>query len=173
MKRCGLAVSLGATLFLAVLANPNGAAAGSHRRCHPVDATFTSGLVGPPECTSMLGCAEGTIRHDALLKGSMFVTLLEYAPLPASVPQSVISVTTSRSLEPRRGGSLSAEGYGVFETASGFITGDFTDSLFSEVNFITGGTGRFTGATGTLYQFGWATGPASFAGEIHGTVCLP
>jgi hypothetical protein len=148
------------------------AVAGSHRRprCHEVDATFTSELV---PCASPLGCASGVIRHDPLIKGAMFVTLTAAADLPDMEPASpaVKSVTTERSLSPRQGGTLSVNGFGVFDTAAGFLTGDFTGALFSEVNFITGGTGRFEYATGTLYQFGWATGPTTFAGEIHGTVC--
>jgi len=152
------------------------AVAGSHRRhgCHEVDATFRSELVFPPDCASPLGCASGVIRHDSLIKGEMFVTLTGGAPLPAVEPATpaVLSVTTVRSLTPYRGGELSLNGYGVFNTAAGLATGDFTGALFSEVNFITGGTGRLEGATGTLYQYGWATGPTTFAGEIRGTVCV-
>lgn len=165
-----------AVFAISVMGTTLADAGGRHRRhrCHAVDATFRSHGVVPEECASPLGCAAGIIRHDWLIKGKMFVTITNGAPLPETPPASpsVLSVTTERTVHPRRGGELSMNGYGVFETAAGLATGDFTGALFSEVNFITGGTGRFEGATGTLYQFGWATGPNTFAGEIHGTVCL-
>ena len=147
---------------------PNGAVAGSKPtpRCHDIDADFKSELA-TEGCTSPFGlCASGTIRHDHLLKGSMFVTLNDIAPsagMPASEPPPVLSVSGERLLTPYRGGTLSAHVIGVFDTARG---------IFDEVNLITGGTGRFADATGTLHVFGQATDPTTFAGEIHGTICL-
>ena len=57
-------------------------------------------------------------------------------------------------------------GIGVFG-ATGSLT------MFDELNVITGGTGRFAGATGTLHVFGRATSATTFAGEFGGTICVP
>ena len=161
---------------------PNGALAGSKPtsrghdpkltpRCHDVDADFKSELT-TEGCSSAIGlCASGTIKHDHLLRGSMFVTLNDSAPsagMPASEAPTVLSVSGERLLTPRRGGTLSAHviGIGILDPATGAIL------MFDELNLITGGTGRFAGATGTLQVFGQATGPTTFAGQIHGTICL-
>lgn len=138
-------------------------------RCHEVDADFTSELAsGDERCVSPFGlCASGSISHDALIKGPMFVTIHDSAPsagmMPTSEPASMLSVSGERTLTTHRGGSLSAHVTGIFDTAQ---------VIFSELNVITGGTGRFAGATGTLHVLGRATGPTSFAGEIRGTLCL-
>jgi hypothetical protein len=57
----------------------------------------------------------------------------------------------------------SAHVIGAFDTAQ---------VIFDELNIITGETGRFAGATGTLDVFGQATGPTTFAGEIRGRICV-
>jgi len=97
----------------------------------------------------------------------MFVTIGDLAPsagMPASEPASMLSVSGERSLTPNRGGTLSAHETAIFDTNLGY---------FDALNVITGGTGRFAGATGALHLFGRATGPTTFAGEIRGTICLP
>ena len=52
------------------------------QQCHDIDADFTSELApGDPRCTSPTGlCAAGSIRHDAVLKGAMFVSIDDSAP---------------------------------------------------------------------------------------------
>jgi hypothetical protein len=138
--------------------------------CHEVDASFSSELAADG-CTSPLGlCAAGRVRHDALLRGPMFVTLLEAAPsagLPSTSPL-LLSVNGERVLTPRHGGSLAASVVGVFDQNPD------SPSLghFVELNVITGGTGFFAGARGVLHVSGQPTGPTSFAGRITGQVCL-
>jgi hypothetical protein len=147
----------------------SGAAAdGSEKRgCREIDAEFTS-EIDTANCTSPLGlCAAGAIRHDALLKGTMFVTITDAAPsagMPNSEPPTLLSVSGVRTLSPRRGGTLTAHVVGVFDTAAG---------SFAELNVITAGTGRFSGATGTLHVAGRGIGPTTFGGEITGVMCLP
>ena len=65
---------------------------------------------------------------------------------------------------PLRGGTLSLHvvGIGIFGSSL---------EMFDELNIITGGTGRFAGATGTLHVAGRATSATTFAGEMSGTVC--
>jgi hypothetical protein len=151
-------------LLTATSANPAGAVSRSTGKCHAVDADFRSELA-PEGCTGLF-CASGLIKHDALLKGPMFVTLEAAAPSAGipSEPASTLSVSGVRTLSPRRGGTLTAHVIGVFETVAG---------TFAELNIITGGTGIFTGATGTLYVAGRPAGVDTFQGEITGNVCLP
>jgi hypothetical protein len=142
---------------------------GSTPKCHTVDADFTSALTSEG-CTSPLGlCAIGSIKHDALIKGPMFVTINAAAPsagLPGIEPPSVLSVSGERTLRPLRGGTLSLHvvGIAIFGTSL---------EMFDELNLITGGTGRFAGATGTLHVAGRATSPTTFEGEMSGQVCVP
>jgi hypothetical protein len=136
-------------------------------RCREVDADFTSELA-PVGCASPLGlCATGQIVHDPLLKGPMAITISDGAPsagMPASEPPSLLSVSGTRTLTPARGGTLTARAVGVLDSAT---------FEFTELNVITGGSGRLTGATGTLYVNGRATSPTTFAGRITGTICTP
>lgn len=164
-------LSLLAGLCLIATASTHSAQVPAHgtKRCHNVDADFTSQLTAEA-CTSPLGlCASGSIKHDALIKGPMFVTINDAAPhagMPASEPASVLSVSGERKLMPLRGDTLTLHVVG---------TGIFGASLemFDELNLITGGTGRFAGATGTLHVAGRATSTTTFEGEITGKVCVP
>jgi hypothetical protein len=139
------------------------------KRCHDIDADFTSQLTAEG-CTSPLGlCASGSIKHDALIKGPMFVTINDAAPnagMPASEPASVLSVSGERTLTPLRGGTLTLHvvGIGIFGASL---------EMYDELNLITGGTGRFAGATGTLHVAGRATSASTFEGEMTGKVCMP
>jgi hypothetical protein len=145
------------------------AVANGTARCHDVDADFTSQLT-TEGCTSPLGlCASGTIKHDPLIKGPMFVTINNAAPsagMPEIEPPSVLSVSGERNLTPLRGGTLSLHviGIGIFGTSL---------EMFDELNIITKGTGRFRGATGTLHVAGRATSSTTFAGEMTGRICVP
>jgi hypothetical protein len=121
-------------------------------------------------CTSPLGlCASGVVKHDFLIKGPMFVSVNDAAPsagMPNSEPASVLSVSGERRIAPHRGGTLTLHVVGVA------IQGAADLERFSEINTITGGTGRFEGATGTLNFAGQATSPTTFAGVLNGEICL-
>ena len=88
MKRLTI-LAVAMCLIAALGPTTAGAVASRTGRCHDVDADFTSELA-PENCTSPLGlCAAGAIKHDTLLKGSMFVTIADGAPsagMPASEP---------------------------------------------------------------------------------------
>jgi hypothetical protein len=139
-------------------------------KCHDVDADFASHLT-TENCASPLGlCGAGTIKHDSVIKGPMFVTINDAAPsagMPNSEPPSVLSVSGERSITPHRGGTLTLHVVGVAIMGA---AGDL--ERFSEINTITGGTGRFAGATGTLNFAGQATSATTFAGAISGEICL-
>jgi hypothetical protein len=164
-------LSLVAGLCLIATATSHSAPARAHgtKGCHNVDANFSSQLTSDA-CTSPLGlCASGFIRHDALIKGPMFVAINDAAPhagMPASEPASVLSMSGERRLMPLRGGTLTLHVVGVAIFGASL-------ELFDELNLITGGTGRFAGATGTLHVAGRATSPTTFEGEMTGKVCLP
>jgi hypothetical protein len=168
MKRLAI-LAVAACLISATGPSTADAVTKSGARCHDVDADFTSELT-TEGCTSPLGlCASGYIKHDALLKGPMFVSINDGAAsagMPRSEPESVLSVSGERRLMPFRGGTLSLHvvGIAIFGTNTNL-------ELFDELNIVTGGTGRFAGATGTLHVAGRATSATTFAGEMSGTVC--
>ena len=166
-----MSVALAACLISAIGPSTAVEATRPTAKCHDVDADFTSELA-TEGCTSPLElCAAGAIKHDPIIKGPMFVTINDAAAsagMPTSEPASILSVSGERILRPRRGGTLSAHVVGIAVVGpSGALT------MFDELNLVTGGTGRFAGASGTLHVFGRATSPTTFAGEIGGTICFP
>jgi hypothetical protein len=118
-------------------------------------------------CTSPIAfCSTGTVSAGGMLNGAFAGTVLALAPaagLPAFVPAATVSFVANHAIETPRG-TLSMVGTGVFDTARG---------VFAEADPITGGTGVFAGATGTLWLTGTSPdGGATFAGDVTGEVCV-
>lgn len=135
-------------------------------KCHEVRAKIA--LVSVAEnCASPVGlCTTGAVTGGGIVNGVFGGIALGFAPaagLPNLVPNSTLSFVADHKIETPRG-TLSMRGSGVFDTARG---------EYSEVDPITGGTGIFAGATGTLWLTGTSPdGGASFAGPLFGQVCL-
>jgi hypothetical protein len=64
-----------------------------------------------------------------------------------------------------RNGAVTFKSYGVWDLGE-------PDAPFSELAVVVSGTGRFTGATGSISFWGNPASPTTFAGRIQGRICL-
>ena len=133
--------------------------------CFRVRAKIKTSVVAEgEECGSPFGiCTAGKIFRGGLLNGTTFYVVDSVGP-GAGVglnPAEVLSYAGELTITTRRG-TLTTQDLGVV---------DYAEGVFSEFDIVTGGTGIFEGATGTLFIFGSAT-PESFMGKIEGKICL-
>src|SRR5262245_49336355 len=113
-------------------------------------------------------CTVGQVTGDGLLRGTTLFTAtgldtstgVNLGDLPTTVSDAgTWTVTTAH-------GTLTTSSIGMLDLAKG---------LFFDLGRISGGTGRFDGATGTLFFFGSVSGSfpvLQFDGDIRGEVCL-
>jgi hypothetical protein len=118
-------------------------------------------------CTSPVGfCVEGIISGGGWINGKTKATILGLAPsvgLPGIEPETTLSVAGHRTIETQHG-ILTLRFTAVFDTARG---------EFSELLRVTDGTGKFLGATGTLYLTGRLSADGiSIEGDFTGVICL-
>ena len=134
--------------------------------CFRVRGKITTTLV-PPDgpCDSPIGiCTEGIITKGGILNGTTYYVTGRSAPgagIDDFDPNTVLSYAGELTITTKHG-TLSTNDLGVV---------DYIEGVFSEFDIITGGTGIFTGATGTLYIFGETTADG-FKGKIKGNLCL-
>jgi len=138
--------------------------------CKSINARLSSLLVPPEECPSpFVLCTQGTV-HNGLLRGETFFTASELVLAAGfdSPPFPVASYTGALRIHTRRG-SLTTEGVGIFDP----LPPPDGDGTFAQFDRLVGGTGRFEGATGTLYFFGVGNEDGSgFESAVRGEVCL-
>jgi hypothetical protein len=131
-------------------------------RCTRIKASLATAIVAE-NCPSPVGlCAAGVIAGNRLIEGTTFASVLGLAPsagLPGLEPETTLSLAGERTIRASRG-TLMLRLAGVFDTARG---------EFAEIDRVTSGTGRFEGATGTLWITG--TGTNVFEGQITGQIC--
>ena len=118
-------------------------------------------------CTSPVGfCVEGVVTGGGWINGKTKATILGLAPsvgLPGIEPETTLSAAGDRTIETSHG-TLTLRFTAVFDTVRG---------EFSELLRVTGGTGKFLGATGTLYLTGQLSADGiSIEGDFTGEVCL-
>jgi hypothetical protein len=151
------------SLMTAVIALVGGTAArrssAAHVTCHEVHGTIDTAFSGGP-CESATGlCTAGTITRAGRLEGttSYKLDVLAASARPeASSYAGVLTLTTNQ-------GTLTLDDTGMV---------DFGGGVFTEYQTVVGGTGRFAGATGTLFASGFLTADRTgFGGPISGTLC--
>jgi hypothetical protein len=118
-------------------------------------------------CTSPVGfCVEGVIAGGGWINGKTKATILGLAPsvgLPGIEPETTLSAAGDRTIETSQG-TLTLRFTAVFDTVRG---------EFSELLRVTEGTGKFLGATGTLYLNGRLSADGiSIEGDFTGVICL-
>jgi hypothetical protein len=138
-------------------------AGGQH--CKNIKAQFSSNVL-LSGCTSVVGlCTTGTVQNGPLTSTFSF-TALGLGPtagMPGVEPPTTLSLSGSVVFDLGADGQVFSADVGIFDSARG---------LFTEVHRINGGTGKFVGATGELFGFGFARPDGSgFDGELRGTVC--
>jgi len=162
--RKSLFVAIGSLLTLGVVA------VGSS----PGIATPPCHEVGPPahvhssidntNCTATAGaCTSGVFTGDDLLAGTTHAVgdgVAESAGMPDAEPSSTLSFDTVYTITTQNGAVVFKD-TGVFDGAAG---------LFAERMVVTGGSGRFTNASGHLFFTG--TGTTTFDADVTGEICL-
>ena len=134
--------------------------------CIPVQAKIKA-LFNIAGCTSPVGlCTTGQITGGGILNGETRFTALSIAPAAGMTgiePDSTLSYHGVLEII-TRDGVLYIRDVGVF---------DQDVRVYSEVDRITAGIGRFENASGTLFIYGNAFEDGSgFDGEVRGQVCL-
>ncbi len=157
--RTGMLLLLTSALILVPLTSSPAAA---DPNCRKVHGRLFLEAEAVPTCGSPVGlCATATIRGSLKAVGSFVGTsILPTADTPAT---GVVVVTGDNSYQ--------TDG-GQFFTKDAIVLSTVGDGDFAEVDVVVGGTGQWTGATGTLT----ATGTfANGAGEgfIEGQICVP
>lgn len=139
---------------------------GPDRKCKQIDAKLASVRVAE-HCGSPVDfCAAGVISGDELIAGTFRASAFGFVSsvgLPGVEPETTLSYAGDRTVDTRRG-TLTLRFTGVFDTAR---------AEFSELERVETGTGRFEGATGTIWVIGQADATATaFEGRLLGHVCL-
>jgi hypothetical protein len=121
-------------------------------------------------CTSPVDlCTKGTVESsDPSLAGATWffssLATAKAAGLPASLPASMLSYAGSVVVTTPRDGTFTTSNAGVFDTAAG---------AFSQLDRVTGGTGKFAGAEGShIFITGTGGGEAGFQSHVRGELCL-
>ena len=164
MKRY-VAVLLGVAFLLAASAPPAAA------QCQTITAVDDSVLLPPgADCPSPVGfCASSDrVQGNHGFRGTFFFQALAFEPI-ASDPLGRLAVSGISTFT-LADGTVTISDVSVFDPASPQGTGTGT---FSGIGRITGGTGRFAGATGEVFTTGrvHASGTA-FTTETRLEVCF-
>jgi hypothetical protein len=161
----GGGMSMMRTLTLTVLLVTATTTARAEADCQSIHATQSASLVFDGSCTSPTGlCTRGEVRGALSGKTSLAITALaESAGMAGAEPASTLSYQAQMTIETRQG-TLRLSDVAVYDALAG---------VFTEVGRVSGGTGRYAGAAGTLY-FSGAFDPAtaSFTMAVSGTLCL-
>ncbi len=132
--------------------------------CFPVSAKIKTNW-SIEDCESPIGsCTVGTIKKGGFLDGtsSYTATSMAYAAgMPEVEEDSTLSYAGILTITTKHG-TLTLSDVGIMES---------TNNVFSELNRVEEGTGKFEGATGILFMFGDVT-PTGFDGKINGNLCL-
>jgi hypothetical protein len=139
--------------------------------CKQIHASIQSHVVEAGTAACPIACTAGVVTSDGLLRGKTHFTATGLTPgagLTTTDPNTTFSDSGTFVLTTNHG-TLTTSSIGMFDLANG---------VFFDIGAVSGGTGRFEGATGTLFFFGSVVpttgGPLAlaFEGDIRGEVCL-
>jgi len=156
-----------ATLTLVILSGAIGMPTASAAECRSVRGSIEETVLPASECTSPVGlCADEKLSGQ--LRGDASFIAAKIIPTDDTPATGVVFVTGDITIADaklgRNQGTLTVKSAASFRTVG---DGDLTDT-----QVITGGTGDFAGATGSLRISGNVVGDTG-AASYKGTVCLP
>ena len=172
MAMTGLAKRRMAVVGMAVMAGVVGTAAnpssaGAKASCQDVHGRIVAQVTTEGCDSAVFLCTTGTISGAGPLNGASFFTALALAPgagLSPLVPPSTLSYTGDFVITTKQG-TLTLRDVGI---------ADFANALFTELDSITSGTGKFAGASGNWFISGFITGGGTgFDGDFDGQLCVP
>lgn len=134
--------------------------------CIPIHAKIRSTFFAEGCYSPVRLCTTGEITEGGILNGTTEFTALSLAPaagMSGVEPDTTLSYSGLLKITTTHG-MLLIRDVGMFDTAKG---------VFSELDRITEGTERFSGASGTLFIYGTASADGTgFGGSIRGEICL-
>lgn len=140
-----------------------------HERCksfhaHVIDSKTTEG------CTSPIGaCSAGTVDGNRGLSGTIYSTIDSAALGPATAPEPNKTVSFSQlTVFTLAKGTLTARETGI----SSVSAIEPSRRFFSGYGEITGGTGKYEGASGHLFFSGKKIGDYTITDVMIGELCL-
>ena len=155
--------SKGIALLLAVTAC-SGLANANDQRCRKVVALIID-KSAPENCMSPYRfCAAGTVEGNRGLNGTTYYVMDGRGTPPETAPG--FNVSSGLLVYTTDEGTLT-----VRETGVGKLTGSPSNGVLTSIQEIVSGTGRFAGATGTLYNTAVDINSV-FYSDITGTLCL-
>ena len=132
-------------------------------KCKPVKGRIVSELLTGPECTSPVGlCTSG--RFIGGIKGDFVFIATSLTRHQDTLVTDVVHYTGDITISTRHGDIFDKDA-GAFNPVSG-STGDV-----GAVSTITGGTGRYAGASGRIRIAGTFTPEEGGDSEYHGELC--
>lgn len=143
-------------------------AAATAKECKQIHAEIVSSST-TAGCTSPIGlCTSGTIDGNFGLDGTTYLTTDSFAPGPNTAPKAPNVFSYSGVLQiAARHGTLTARDTGIFDPLP------IGTGVFSSFDIITGGTGRYAGASGILFIMGrTVVNTGQFVSTVTGTVCM-
>lgn len=160
------------TIIMATLTLPAGAARGvaawekpPKARCQTVKGHITDRPLAGAECASPLGqCSAG--RFYGALGGNFVAAATSFTPSGDTAVTGVVSFTADLVLH-TKDGDLFLKDAGTFNTTPG------GRGEHATVTTITGGTGRWAGATGRLLETGTFTQEDGGYSDYEGEICTP
>ena len=135
--------------------------------CRQVSGDYVERPVTGPDCASPVDlCIAATYRGDIRGEAQARATsIVPTADTPTTSVQVFTSDSTITAKVAGRSGTLIVKNAGAFSSTG--------DGPIVDLQTIIGGTGRLTGATGTLRAQGTFTFPDGGRSRYTGTVCLP
>ena len=161
-----------AAALLALVFSFTAATATTARQCQTINAVDDSVLIPPgPDCPSPIGfcAASDRVRGNHGFRATFFFQALAFDPI-VSDPLGRL-VVSGISTFTTRDGTITISDVSAFDPAppQGSGTGTFTG-----IGRITGGTGRFAGATGDVFTSGRTReNGTAFTTETTLEICVP
>jgi hypothetical protein len=137
--------------------------------CRTVSGHFHEQAVSGPSCTSPFGLCIEAAYTTGTLHGTFLGSVNELIPSADTPVTNVLFFTTDTLIHAElegKQGDIFVKNNGAFRTVG--------EGAIMDIQYITGGTGDFTGASGVLQAFGKfdsATGMGE--SDYIGTICLP
>ena len=167
-RKSAAARGLAAFMLVGTAFFPAATHVGAHTRCRDVNGHYAEHSVAPGSCPSPVGlCIEG--EFSGAIRGEFVSTATSFTPTADTPLTAVVPFTGDGIIHARideRRGDLFFKSAGAFHTVD---RGEIVD-----LQFITGGTGAFGGASGAL-RAGGTFDPIAGSGqsEYSGMVCVP
>ena len=137
----------------------------SKARCRAVSGHITDLPYAGAECASPLGQCSAGLFHG-VLKGDFVASATSFTPSGDTATTGVISFTADLVLH-TKDGDLFLKDAGTFNTTPG------GRGEHATVTTVTGGTGRWAGATGRLLETGTFTQEDGGYSDYAGEICTP